>query len=60
MKVVDLSVYRRSAQLSAIERQMSQLYVEDCPGVVKDMKVCFKQWLNTYAEVKHDRENTTI
>lgn len=60
MKVIDLLSYKKQMELLVIENKLSRLYSDDCPGIARDLKSYFKQWLDKSTEVEHDRKNPRI
>ena len=45
MKVVDITVYRRKKAVIEMEKRISNLYTQARPGIVKEIKLCFKEWV---------------
>lgn len=45
MKVIDIEPYLKARKISQLEERIAKLCLDDKPGCVREMKLCFKQWL---------------
>jgi len=45
MKVIDLQIYRSARQIEELEKRVGQLALTAKVGSVREMKLCFKEWL---------------
>jgi hypothetical protein len=45
MKVVDLSFYRTRRIIENLEKRIGELAFAPKIGAVREMKICFKEWL---------------
>ncbi len=45
MKVVDLQLYRSRKAVEELEKKLGQLALVPTVGSVREMKLCFKEWL---------------
>jgi hypothetical protein len=45
MKLYDLSIYRNRKVVEDLERRVGELALENKLGSVREMKLCFKEWL---------------
>lgn len=45
MKVIDLQLYRNKRIIKELEKRISFLYLNQCDGAAREIKLCFKQWV---------------
>ena len=45
MKVIDLQYYRTKKEVEKLEKRIGELALVSSAGTVKEMKTCFKEWL---------------